>query len=65
MNDEVEVTSVGRIEIRRLLPATREIVWRFLVEDDLRGRWLCSGEVEPAEGGIIQFKFDTGKLGAE
>lgn len=65
MSNEVEVTSKGRIEIKRVLPASRETVWRFLVEDDLRGRWLCNGDVEPAEGGVIEFKFDTNKLGAE
>lgn len=64
MSSEVEVTSKGRIEIKRILSASRETVWRFLVEDDLRGRWLCEGDVEPVEGGVIEFRFDTSKLGA-
>tara|TARA_R110001606_G_scaffold178095_1_gene324667 strand:- start:706 stop:1242 length:537 start_codon:yes stop_codon:yes gene_type:complete len=64
MDNDVEVTSTGKIEIKRLLAASRETVWRFLVEDDLRGRWLCNGDVEPKEGGLIQFRFDTNKLGA-
>lgn len=64
MSNNVEVTSKGRIEIKRILSASRDTVWRFLTEDDLRGRWLCNGNVDPVEGGIIEFKFDISKLGA-
>lgn len=63
MEDEVQQTSDGRIEIKRTLSANLETVWRFLVEDDLRGRWLCNGIVEPKVGGKIQFRFDTRNLG--
>lgn len=64
MSNDVEVTSKGRIEIKRVLSANRDTVWRFLTEDDLRGRWLCHGDVEPVKGGVIEFKFDTSKLGS-
>lgn len=63
MENEVQHTSDGRIEIKRVLSASPETVWRFLVEDELRGRWLCKGIVEPSVGGKIQFRFDTRNLG--
>lgn len=63
MENEVQHTGDGRIEIKRVLSANPETVWRFLVEDDLRGRWLCNGIVEPNVGGSIQFRFDTRNLG--
>jgi len=63
MENEVRHTSDGRIEIKRMLSANLETVWRFLVEDDLRGRWLCNGIVQPSVGGTIQFRFDTRNLG--
>lgn len=56
-NEDVSPTK-GRLEFRRILKGSVETVWRFLVEDDLRGKWLCYGKVEPFEGGKIEFKFD-------
>ncbi|GLQ21625.1 SRPBCC family protein [Algimonas porphyrae] len=53
----------GRLEFRRTLPSPVETVWRFLTEDELRGQWLCRGDVEPRAGGRIAFKFDPEKLG--
>lgn len=55
----------GRLEFRRLLQGSVETVWRFLVDDELRGKWLCRGAVEPREGGNIEFKFDPENYGQE
>lgn len=53
----------GRLEFRRILPGSVDTVWRFLTESELRGQWLCHGDVEPREGGVIEFRFDPEKLG--
>lgn len=53
----------GHLEFRRILPCNIETLWRFLVEDELRAKWLCHGEVEPFAGGKIEFKFDPENFG--
>lgn len=58
-----ETIAEGRLEFRRTLPAPIETIWRFLTEDELRGQWLCHGDVEPRVGGVIQFKFNPENLG--
>ena len=62
MTDHESMTE-GRLEFRRTLSAPIDTVWRFLTEDELRGKWLCHGDVEPREGGTIEFKFNPENLG--
>ena len=52
-----------RLEFSRILQRNIDIVWGFLVQDELRGKWLCRGQVEPFEGGKIEFKFDPENFG--
>ena len=61
--NECDISVDGRLKFNRVLPSDIETVWRFLVEDELRAKWLCGGKVDPFEGGIIEFKFDPEKLG--
>lgn len=50
--------NTGRLEFTRILAASCETVWRYLVEEELRSKWLCSGKVEPFVGGTMEFKFN-------
>lgn len=63
MNTETLSETKGRLVFRRHLPSSPKTVWRFLVEDEKRGEWLCHGLVEPQAGGRIEFKFDPEKFG--
>lgn len=55
--------SEGKLVFRRTFSQTPDIVWQYLVEDEKRRLWLCGGDVEPKEGGRIEFKFDPEDFG--
>ncbi|MGJ8561318.1 MAG: SRPBCC family protein [Litorimonas sp.] len=63
MNSETLSEAKGRLVFRRYLSRPPKTVWRFLVEDQKRGEWLCRGLVEPQAGGRIEFKFDPENFG--
>jgi uncharacterized protein YndB with AHSA1/START domain len=63
MNSETLSEANGRLVFRRYLSSPPKIVWRFLVEDEKRGEWLCRGLVETQIGGRIEFKFDPEDFG--
>jgi len=48
----------GRLRFERTFAADRDTVWRYLVEEDLRSRWLCRGAVDAVVGGVMEFHFD-------
>ena len=58
-----ERTSPTSIRIERVLAKPVERVWRYLVESDLRARWLCAGRVGTRAGDSIEFAFDHRRLG--
>jgi uncharacterized protein YndB with AHSA1/START domain len=37
-------------------------VWRYLVESELRGQWLASGDIEPRVGGRVDHVFHNSAL---
>ena len=45
------------LRFERLLPGPIELVWKYLTDSELRGKWLASGEMELKEGGDITFFF--------
>ena len=58
----VSMSEPGRLELRRVLPSTPERVWAYLVQGELRQKWLCGGTVEPRPGGSIVFDFDHSRI---
>ena len=62
MLDHARFPEEGVLHIRRILPATADEVWRYLVEDRLRRTWFCAGNVSDKVGGSIEFEFDDSRL---
>ena len=58
----VSMSEPGRLELKRVLPTTPERVWAYLVQGELRQKWLCGGTVEPRPGGLIVFDFDHSRI---
>lgn len=54
--------SPGTIQIERILPGPIERVWKYLTDSEMRGRWLCSGEMELREGGRFEMIFRNSDL---
>lgn len=65
MDDFGEVIAPDTIRFERLLPGPIERVWRFLVESERRGRWLCSGETELEVGGHVDMHFHNAGLSSK
>ena len=57
MTDYAVITEPGTIEIRRVLPGPIERVWAFLVQSELRGKWLASGDMDLRPGGNVHLHF--------
>ena len=50
------------VRFERLLPGPIERVWRYLVEEDKRARWLCGGRTELKVGGAVELHFHNASL---
>lgn len=50
------------LQIQRLLPGPIERVWAYLVESDLRRRWLASGDMELAAGAPFELVWRNDEL---
>lgn len=58
MTSEYGATSGPReMRFERLLPGPIERVWTYLVDSDLRGRWLAAGPMEQKTGGRVELTF--------
>jgi uncharacterized protein YndB with AHSA1/START domain len=51
-----------QLRFERLLPASVETVWQYLVEPELRARWFMGGAIDPRPGGAIEMVFDHDNL---
>lgn len=58
-------TAPDTLRIERVLPATCERVWRYLVDPEKRAMWFAGGTTEPREGGKVTFAFDHDRLSEE
>lgn len=57
-----DTITVGELRFERMLEAPIETVWRYLVEPELRTRWLMGGKTDRKVGGEIEMTFDHGQL---
>jgi len=62
MSEYGEVIETGSVRFVRLLPGPIERVWSHLVDSELRGTWLATGELEPRVGGKVTLHFDHQNL---
>ncbi|MER9493156.1 SRPBCC family protein [Mesorhizobium sp. M0006] len=50
------------LRIERLLPGTRERVWEYLTQSDLRCKWLAAGDMEMEEGSSFELVWRNDEL---
>ena len=55
----------GTVRIERLMPATLERVWDYLVDPDLRATWLAGGTLDGREGGVFDLEFDHSRISGD
>jgi len=54
------IANTGTIRFERLCPAPLELVWDYLTQSELLGKWLASGEIQLQVGGSVELHFDIG-----
>ncbi|KGQ20564.1 putative activator of Hsp90 ATPase homologue 1-like protein [Lysobacter dokdonensis DS-58] len=54
--------SSDTVRIERTLPGPIDRVWAYLVDSDLRARWLASGVIEPRVGGSVEHVWRNNAL---
>ena len=57
MSEYGQVPEPGTIRFERLLPGTVERVWKYLIDSELRGKWLAEGEMELKKGKSFTLYF--------
>jgi len=62
MSDHGIVTEAGAVRFVRRLAAPPELVWEYLVDAELRGRWFAAGPMEARPGGALILVFHNGAL---
>jgi uncharacterized protein YndB with AHSA1/START domain len=48
----------GTVRLERLMPAPRDRVWQYIVDPELRSKWLAGGILDDHAGGVIELQFD-------
>ena len=62
MSDYGKLIAADAVQFERRLPGPIEKVWKYLVDSELRGSWLASGELEPRQGGKVTLFFQHANL---
>lgn len=64
MNDRDDARFVlpAQLEISRILPATPEVVWKYLVDPEYRQLWFCAGETGSGPGEPFVMDFDHTRI---
>lgn len=65
MDNYGEVIAEDAVRFRRLLPGPIDRVWQYLVDGDMRGRWLCYGDTGTAIGENVTLIFRNHELSPE
>jgi uncharacterized protein YndB with AHSA1/START domain len=56
------LTEPATLTIRRLLPGPADRVWSYLVDGDLRRKWLAAGAMEAKAGAPFEFVWRNDEL---
>lgn len=62
MNRYGELIAPDTVRFQRLLPGTLDSVWPFLVDGEMRGKWLAGGDTEQHVGGGVDLHFHNAGL---
>lgn len=62
MNNYGKLIDPNTLQFVRLLSASQEQVWDYLVDDEKRGLWFASGPMESHPGGKVEYRFNHSKL---
>ena len=62
MNNYGELIAPDTVVFKRLLPASIDTVWEYLVDGEKRAKWLAAGDFDQHVGGRIEFKFHNASL---
>lgn len=62
--DFARIVAPGTLVIQRWLPGPVERVWRYLVDDDKRRKWLAAGEMDPVAGASFDLTWRNDDLSA-
>jgi len=65
MNKFGELIAPDTVRFVRLLPASLDTVWGFLVDGEKRGRWLAGGDTEERVGGHVDLHFHNASLSTQ
>lgn len=57
-NTLATMTAPGTIVLKRLLPGPIDRVWAYLVEPELRKKWIAAGVMDLTPGGAYEYIFD-------
>lgn len=56
------LTEPTTLQIQRVLPGPVDRVWAYLVDSDLRRKWLAAGEMEPRVGSSVDLVWRNSEL---
>lgn len=62
MNRYGELLAPDTVRFQRLLPGDLDTVWRYLVDGEMRRKWLAAGDTEERVGGRVDLHFHNASL---
>lgn len=65
MNNYGKLIEQNTLQFVRLLSASMEEVWEYLVDDEKRGLWFAAGPMDSHAGGKVEYRFKHDTLSPE
>lgn len=62
MNEHGELIDASTVRFERMLPGPVERVWSYLVESEMRRKWLCAGDIGAGVGAHVDMHFHNESL---
>lgn len=57
-----EKVGPNAVRVQRLMPASPEKLWEYLIDDKKRAMWQSAGHIEPKLGGKVELRFEPENL---